>query len=49
MTPFFHGAADLVEEAVLRALRAGRDMVGRDGHRVEALPWERVQAILNAR
>lgn len=49
MTPFFHAAADLVEEAVLRALRAGRDMVGREGRRVEALPWDRVEALRNAR
>ena len=49
MNPFFHAAADVVEEAVLRALRAGRDMVGRDGHRAAALPWARVQRLIGAR
>jgi D-aminopeptidase len=48
LNPFFVAAADVVEESVLRALRAGRDMVGRDGHRVEALPWARVEAMLKA-
>jgi len=48
VNPFFVAAADVVEESVLRALRAGRDMVGRDGHLVRALPWHRVEELLAA-
>jgi D-aminopeptidase len=49
LNPFFVAAAEVVEEAVLRALRAGRDMTGRDGHQVKALPWARVSELLAAR
>ncbi len=35
--PFIAAAADITEEAVIRALLAGRPMTGRDGHRVESL------------
>ena len=46
LNPFFVAAADVVEEAVLRALRAGRDMTGRGGRRVQALPWAEVEAMV---
>lgn len=43
LQPFFRAAADTVEESVVGALRAGVTMVGRDGHRVEALSWGAVK------
>ena len=37
VNPLFAAAADVTEEAVIRALLAGNAMTGRDGHRVEPL------------
>jgi D-aminopeptidase len=48
LNPFFAAAADAVEEAVLRALFAAETMVGRDGHRVLALPRAQVQRLCRA-
>jgi D-aminopeptidase len=44
--PFHEAAVQAVEEAVLNALVAGRDTVGRDGHRVPGLPHDRLRALL---
>ncbi|HEY8393845.1 MAG TPA: P1 family peptidase, partial [Thermaerobacter sp.] len=49
LNPFFQAAADVTEEAVLRALVAARPMTGRDGHCVEALPVETVRRLLEER
>lgn len=49
LNPLFAAAADATEEAVIRALVAARPMTGRDGHRVEALPVERVRRLLAER
>jgi len=38
MNPLFEGAIQAIDEAILNALVANRTMVGRDGHRVPALP-----------
>jgi D-aminopeptidase len=46
--PFFAAVVGATEEAVLNALVANEAMVGRDGHRVPALPRERVAALLGA-
>jgi L-aminopeptidase/D-esterase-like protein len=46
--PFFAAVVAATEEAVLNALVANEEMVGRDGHRVPALPRERVAALLGA-
>jgi len=43
---FHEAAVQAVEEAVLNALVAGRDTVGRDGHRVPGLPHDRLRALL---
>jgi L-aminopeptidase/D-esterase-like protein len=40
--PFFAAVVQATEEAVLNALVANEEMIGRDGHRVPALPRERV-------
>ena len=37
LDPVFKATVDVVEEAILNALVAARTMVGRDGHRVEAI------------
>jgi D-aminopeptidase len=43
LDPFFAAAADVTEEAVVRALLAARPMTGRDGHHVDALSREQVE------
>jgi L-aminopeptidase/D-esterase-like protein len=42
MDPFYEAAVEGVEEAVINALVANEDMVGRSGHRTPGLPRERV-------
>ena len=44
--PLFEAAADAVEESILNALFMATDMLGRDGHRVHALPLERTLNLL---
>lgn len=46
MDPFFAAVVECVEEAVLNALVVNDGMVGRDGHRVPALPHDAVRAAL---
>jgi L-aminopeptidase/D-esterase-like protein len=48
MDPFFAAVVGATEEAVLNALTANAEMVGRSGHRVPALPRERVAELLRA-
>ncbi len=49
MDPFYAAVVQATEEAVLNALVANEEMVGRDGHRVPALPRERVAELLASR
>ena len=49
LNPFFEAAAAVTEEAVIRALVAARPLTGRDGHRVPALPVDRVRRLLEER
>jgi len=42
MTPLFMAVIEATEEAIINSLFAAETMVGRDGHRVEALPKEEV-------
>ncbi|MGW5688556.1 P1 family peptidase [Nonomuraea sp. NPDC003754] len=42
MDPFCAAVMEAVEEAVLNALTAAREMTGRNGHRSPALPVDRV-------
>jgi L-aminopeptidase/D-esterase-like protein len=44
---FHEAVVQAVEEAVLNALCAGRDTVGRDGHRVPGLPLDRLRELLS--
>ncbi|MCR9227803.1 MAG: P1 family peptidase [Flavobacteriaceae bacterium] len=46
MTPLFLATIEATEEAILNSLFAGETMVGRDGHKIEALPKEKVLALL---
>ncbi|MGZ5021931.1 MAG: DmpA family aminopeptidase [Chthoniobacterales bacterium] len=46
MDPLFTGTVQAVEEAILNALVANRDMTGRDEHKVPALPHAQVRALL---
>jgi D-aminopeptidase len=49
MDNFYTAVVQATEEAVLNALVANADMVGRDGHRIPALPHAAVTAALAAR
>lgn len=46
MTPLFMAVIEATEEAIINSLFAADTMVGRDGHRVEALPKEEVLNML---
>ncbi len=46
MDPYYEATVLAVEEAVLNALVAATDMVGRDGHRSPALPHEKLRQLL---
>jgi D-aminopeptidase len=46
LDPLFEATVQAVEEAIVNALVDNHDMTGRDGHKVEALPHERVRQLL---
>jgi D-aminopeptidase len=46
MDPIFAATVQAIEEAVVNALIDNHDMTGRDNHRVEALPHDRVRELL---
>jgi len=46
LDPIFEGTVQAVEEAIVNALVANRSMIGRDDHKVDALPHDRIRAIL---
>ncbi|KAG9689936.1 L-aminopeptidase/D-esterase, partial [Aureobasidium melanogenum] len=46
MSSLFEGTADCVEEAIYNSLFMAETMVGLDGHKVEALPLQRVKEIM---
>ena len=46
LDPLFQATAEAVEEAVVNALVAGREMHGQDGHYALALPHERLRSLL---
>jgi D-aminopeptidase len=46
MDPIFTGVVQATEEAIVNALVDNHDMVGRDNHRVPALPHNRVHELL---
>lgn len=48
MDPFYEAVVQATEEAVLNALSANEDMIGRAGHRTPALPREKVTGRLAA-
>ncbi len=49
MDAIFAGVVQATEEAVINALVANQEMIGRDGHRSPALPRETVTKLLKAR
>ncbi|UVK45236.1 P1 family peptidase [Mesorhizobium sp. AR07] len=49
MDAFYAAVVQATEEAVLNALVANHDMIGRDGNRTPALPHDKVVAALKAR
>jgi len=46
MDPIFEATVEAVEEAIVNALVDNRTMVGQDNHRVEALPHDKLHALL---
>lgn len=46
MDPLFTATVEATEEAIINALIDNHDMVGRDGHKVPALPHDRLREIL---
>ena len=46
MDPLFTGVVEATEEAVVNALIDNHSMTGRDNHRVDALPHDRLRALL---
>ncbi len=46
MSALFAATVQATEEAIINALVAAEGMTGRDGHRVEALPHDRLRAVL---
>jgi len=46
MDPLFTATVEATEEAIINALVDNHDMIGRDNHKVEALPRERLQQLL---
>lgn len=46
INPIFIAAVDAVEEAIVNAMIAAKDMVGRDGNKVYALPHDRLREVM---
>ncbi len=46
--PLFEGTVQATEEAIVNALVDNHDMTGRDNHKVEALPHDRLREILQS-
>ena len=46
MNPLFEATVQATEEAIINTLVAAETMVGRDGHKVIALPHDRLQEVL---
>jgi D-aminopeptidase len=46
MDPIFTAVAQSTEEAIINALVDNQTMTGRDNHRVEALPHDRLRELL---
>jgi D-aminopeptidase len=46
MDPLFGGVVQATEEAVINALVDNQSMTGRDNHRVEALPHDRLRELM---
>jgi L-aminopeptidase/D-esterase-like protein len=46
MDPLFTGVVQATEEAVVNALIDNHSMIGRDNHRVDALPHGRLRELL---
>ena len=49
MDPLFTATVEATEEAIINALVDNHDMIGRDNHKVDALPHDRVREILRGR
>ncbi len=48
VSPLFQAAAEAAEEAILNSLFKAEDMEGRDGRKIQALPLEKLRALMEA-
>ncbi|MGH6803819.1 MAG: P1 family peptidase [Methyloceanibacter sp.] len=46
MNPLFEATVQATEEAIINALAAAETMTGRDGHKVIALPHDRLREVM---
>ena len=46
LNPIFSAVVEATEEAILNALTMATTVVGRDGHRAEAIPLEQLKQLL---
>jgi len=46
MSPLFLAAAEASEEAILNSMFKAHTMTGKDGHKIEALPLDKVKEIM---
>ncbi|NNM62491.1 MAG: P1 family peptidase [Steroidobacteraceae bacterium] len=46
LSPIFEATVQAIDEAVINSIVGNRTMIGRDGHRVDALPIDKVQELL---
>lgn len=46
INPLFHAAVNATEEAIVNAMIAAKDMTGRDGNKVYAIPQDRLRQVL---
>ena len=47
MDPLFTASVEATEEAIINALVDNHDMTGRDNHKVEALPHDRLHQLFD--
>lgn len=49
MSPLFLAAAEAAEEAILNSLFKATSMTGRDGHKIDALPLDKIKELMRER
>ena len=47
LNPIFSAVVEATEEAILNALAMATTTIGRDGHRAEAIPLDKLKQLVN--